>query len=101
MEEAAVATRAWPHYTQDCAAPPFTRQIFAHAGQPLSQTAETRHLQRHTWQWELPGDSQAMVYHIYAVGSSNTGILSSPSPGPTLGQIGLLEATDPEHRARP
>lgn len=60
MEEAAVATRVWPHYTQECAAPPFRGQILEHAGQPLGCTAETRHLQRHMLgQWELPGDSQA------------------------------------------
>lgn len=51
-------------------------QILEHAGQPLGHTAETRHLQRHMpGQWELPGDSQTMVCHVYAVGSSNTDIL--------------------------
>lgn len=88
MEEAVVATRAWPGYTQECAAPSFRGQILAHVGQPLGHTAETRHLQRHMpGQWELPGDSQAMVYHIYAIGSSHTDILEHSIisfPLPTL-----------------
>lgn len=72
MEEAAMATRVWPRYTQECAALPFRGRVLEHAGQSLGRTAETKLLQTHAW---AVGAARGQSSNIYAVGSSNTDIL--------------------------